>query len=370
MFPAKKGIFYKVSESICSKLRYNNKLSNISSFPGCRCIPKRLQHTNVNKLLFRRGGLNGKVNTNEISNANCFSILGTDNNDTHFSLEKNYYLSNHRFDMQSYGSRIVGSCNGILCLQDHLELENVVLWNPVTDELKPLPPSSIVFPTKAPYKLVGSSAFGFDARSEDYKVVRFVENGFFNDDYRTTHHFELYSLKTDSWRPIVNPVSLRYPTRYPLHIYSVSLNGSCYWEAGNCILSFDFADEVFSYLPLPRFHDIETHKDVVCCLVAIDGSTLGLISYTFKVRTKIFDLLVWKSKEWRWRRVDIFELEDIRTPLGLWGGDKCFLVDENHELLLFDLKTRELKSLGIKDHLPWAMSVVPFVESTVSIKRQ
>ncbi|KAL3618535.1 hypothetical protein CASFOL_037617 [Castilleja foliolosa] len=370
MFPANKGIFHKVAESICSKLRYNNKISNNSFFPGSRCIPKRLQHTNVNsdnKLLFRRGDLDGKANTNEVSNVNCFSILGTDNNGTRFSLEKNYFLSNHRFDMQSYGSRIVGSCNGIICLQDHIELGNVVLWNPVTDELKSLPPSSIDFSAKAPYKFVGSSGFGYDARSEDYKVVRFVENGFFSN-YRTTHHFELYSLKTDSWMPIVNPVSIRYPTRYPLHIYSISLNGSCYWEAGNCILSFDFADEVFSYLPLPPISDLETHEDFVRCLVGIDGSTLGLIVYPFNVQTTMFDLWVWESKELYWTNVDNFELENIRKPLGLWGGDKCFLVGDNDELLLFDLKIRELKPLGIKDHHPWAMNLVSFVESTVSIK--
>ncbi|KAL3645683.1 hypothetical protein CASFOL_010863 [Castilleja foliolosa] len=357
MGPANKGIFYKVSESI-SKLRYNNKISNNSSFPGSLYIPKRLNHMNLNsdnKFLLRRCRLDRNANTlNERSNANYFSILSSDDNGSCFSLEKNYCLTKHRFDMDLFYSRIVGSCNGIVCLNDDDLSGNVVLWNPVTDELKSLPPSSI----EARSMSIRASGFGFDARSEDYKVVRFVETCF--SGY-LTHHFELYSLKTDSWRPIVNPVSFRHPYGYQSFISSCSLNGSCYWEADNCVLCFDLVDEVFSDLPLPA-----TSQDVSRCLVGIDGSTLGFIVFPLTYK-KTFDLWVWKSKEQCWSQVDSFVLREVKALLGLWG-DKCFFVGYMNEVLLFDLTTRELKNLGIEDHFPWTMSLVPFVESTVSIQ--
>ncbi|KAL3645682.1 hypothetical protein CASFOL_010862 [Castilleja foliolosa] len=371
MGPANKGIFFNLAKSISSRLRYNNKISNNSSFPGSRFIPRRLQHVYANrdeKLLLRRRRLDGNTNTNEGKNVSYFSILGTDNNGSHFSLEKNYCLANHRFDMQSMRSRIVGSCNGIICLNDDYQLGNIVLWNPLTDELKYLPPTSIDLPAKAPYILFGHSVFGFDPRSDDYKVLRFVENGMLSN-YRTENHFEVYSLKNDSWKQIINPVKFRYPCRDPLEISSFTLNGSCYWETDNRILCFDFADEVFSYLPLPPIQEkSQIEEDIERCLVGIDGSTLGLIVRPHRSERN-FCLWVWESKEWCWSKVDSFKVRDgVRVLLGLFGGDKCFFGGWLNELMLFDLTTRELKTLDIEDHFPWATSLVPFVESTVSIK--
>ncbi|GFP81182.1 F-box/kelch-repeat protein at3g06240 [Phtheirospermum japonicum] len=307
------------------------------------------------KLLLRRRA-DGNA-TNEDRNVHYFSMLSTDNNGRHFSLEKNYYLQNHKLEKLSYRSEIVGSCNGILCLKDGSGHGNAVLWNPLTDELKSLPPSSIERPAEARVRTFSACGFGFDARSEDYKVARFVKNWFYynNGCYKTTtHHFELYSLKTDSWRPITAPQT------DPWSSSSTSVNGSCYWYDRDCVLSFDFADEMFSRLPLPvpnpggnTFH----------LFIDYDGS-LGSIVYPWVAGRKRFDLWVWKNGSWS--KVDSFALEDVRLPLGLWGRDQCFLEGTNYQLLLFDLTTRVLKPLDIEDYED-TMRLVPFVESTVSI---
>ncbi|KAL3650406.1 hypothetical protein CASFOL_006809 [Castilleja foliolosa] len=386
-----KGMFFNgahetISSSSSSKLiRYNNNNNKISnnSFIPCsrrRYTPKpphahhvqqdllHMDHgTRDNyKLLYRQHNYMNEGSDDVYS----FFMLSPDHkNGRCFSLEKNYYcLPNHRFEKRSYPSRILGSFNGILCLEDQFESGNVVLWNPVTDELKSLPPSCIE-PTPDVSNTFFSSGFGFDARSGDYKVLRSVQhryetcNGQFSE---STHHFELYSLKNDSWRPILNPVDVVFP---PLGLQT-NVNGFCYMAFRTKVLSFDFADEVFSALPLPPV-------TLVFFLCGIDGSTLHIIDYkALPMDIKRFDIWSWKSSEWRWSKVDSFVLEGVDRPLSLWGRDKCFLEGNNHQLLLFDLTTRELKPLGIKDYpvehpLSFMESkLVPFVESTVSIKQQ
>ncbi|KAL3649098.1 hypothetical protein CASFOL_005501 [Castilleja foliolosa] len=373
MGPANKGLFFKVAKSISSKLGYNNKISNNSFIPCSRYTPKpphahaQDQHTDGNsdnKLLFRQRYMN------EDRDLHYFSMLRPDKNGLCFSPEENYSLTNHRFEKRSYPSCILGSFKGILCLEDEFQTGNVVLWNPVTDELKSLPPSSIEPSADVTYTFF-SSAFGFDARSGDYKVIRCVQHRYETCDgdcCTVTHQFELYSLKNDSWRPILNPVDVEFPAL----CIPTNVNGSCYFNF-NCdtVLSFDFADEVFSDLPLPPIPH-------VCFLCGIDGSTLDCIDYPMeRDDRKRFDLWSWKNSECCWSKVDSFVVEGVNRPLLLWGRDKCFLEGNNLELLLFDLKTRELKSLGIKDSPPFKrpktlveIKLVSFVESTVSIKGQ
>lgn len=54
--------------------------------------------------------------------------------------------------------KIVGSCNGLLCLFDH----NIFVYNPATSELKALPPASNV----------DNVCFGLDSKRNEFKVMR------------------------------------------------------------------------------------------------------------------------------------------------------------------------------------------------------
>ncbi|KAL3628859.1 hypothetical protein CASFOL_027905 [Castilleja foliolosa] len=368
-----KGNLFKVSEpeSISFfKLRPSPPPSLYIPKKPCHPVRACLQQENVirhnNKLLLRRL-YRGEVNP---SGGYYFSMLSTDDNNNNgpcFPLEKNYDFETHKPVVQNLHSKkwpdIAGSCNGIVCLA--FFCGNNVLWNPVTDELKSLPPSSIECPSQVTQAYF-TSGFGFDARSGDYKVVRCVFHytdmpGEYTKD---SCQYELYSLKSDSWRPIPEPGKDTL-----LHASSTSLNnGSLYWPLASRrkrLLSFDFADEVFSFLPLP----INTEEFEVKLFDIDDGSNLGLIAQRADLLevSQRFDLWVCETKEWCWSKVDSFVVEEARFMLGLWGRDKCFFQGYNNQLLLFDRTTRELKSLGIKD-FPMAMKLVPFVETTVPIK--
>ncbi|KAL3641680.1 hypothetical protein CASFOL_012499 [Castilleja foliolosa] len=320
--------------------------NNSSSLPS---IPKM-------KLLLRR------CQTNECPSVDYFSKLCTENDDKdglRFSLKENYCFRKH----SKYPSSIVGSCKGILCLEDFYKTGNIVLWNPVTDELKSLPPSSIECPPDSDSTSFFTGGFVFDARSEDFKVLRHVLNGFAYDDgsYKSTLiQAELYSLKNDSWRRIVKPEEYQWP-RSSLPI---SLNGSCYWKAFDCVVSFNFAEEVFSSLPLPGTNKCNR------LLFDMDGK-LGSFVITRDleaVKQKRFDILLWESNKWRWSKVYSFVVKDGIRPLGFWGRDKCFLQGRNRQLLVFDLTTQKMMPLDMEE-FSGAQSLVSFEESTVSISK-
>ncbi|KAL3629184.1 hypothetical protein CASFOL_026406 [Castilleja foliolosa] len=333
---------------------------------GCDLVPvfgypsgnsSRLPSIPKTKLLLRR------CVTNECPSVDYFSMLCTDNDGLSFSLKKNYCFRKH----SKYPSSIVGSCNGILCLEDTYEMGNTFLWNPVTDELKSLPPSSIVCPPDSDSTSFFAGGFVFDASSEDYKVLRHVLNDFEYDDgsYKSTLiQAELYSLKNDSWRPIVKPKKYQWPW----DSLPISLNGSCYWEGFDCVISFNFADEVFSSFPLPGT------KKCRRLLFDMDGKLGSFVIWHKKsvyqeaVKEMSFDIWLWESN--KWCKVDSFVVEDGTRPLGFWGSYKCFLQRRNGQLLVFDLTTRKMMPLPLDmEDFSGAESLVSFEESTVSISK-
>ncbi|WMV49379.1 hypothetical protein MTR67_042764 [Solanum verrucosum] len=104
-------------------------------------------------------------------------------NREHYSLfqdSKNqpFYLNftselNFPFNIQLGYFRIIGSCNGILCLADDFfrELRNLILWNPSIKKFIALPMPSIK--PQSPHMFV--FGFGVDlSKTDDYKLVRLV----------------------------------------------------------------------------------------------------------------------------------------------------------------------------------------------------
>ncbi|XVF45719.1 hypothetical protein PTKIN_Ptkin02bG0228900 [Pterospermum kingtungense] len=73
--------------------------------------------------------------------------------------------------VSKFGAIVSSCCNGLLFLDD-LE-DNCLLWNPSTGEHKLLPSSSLEAKRHpdVPLPLFFCSGFGFDSRSQDYKVV-------------------------------------------------------------------------------------------------------------------------------------------------------------------------------------------------------
>ncbi|CAL5406742.1 unnamed protein product [Camellia sinensis] len=98
--------------------------------------------------------------------------------------------------------RIVGSCNGVVCLSnDHVcYVRTIILWNPSIRKSFNLPRPNVVFQTHGPF--MHSIGFGFDLTNHECKVVRvtYVED---DDGHHTVPpEVELYSLSRGCWQSI------------------------------------------------------------------------------------------------------------------------------------------------------------------------
>uniref|UniRef100_A0A2N9GG53 F-box domain-containing protein n=1 Tax=Fagus sylvatica TaxID=28930 RepID=A0A2N9GG53_FAGSY len=128
-----------------------------------------------------------------------------------------------RFDFPFHGKSInpifnvVGTCNGLVCLADDILIYayNFIIWNPCLRKFIKLPRPNVTFDIHGSYD--ATTGFGFDDKTNDYKVVRFV-----------TPHYkgEMDSLATGEWRMVsaLAPIGVTHGQEPPTF-----LNGLCIW---------------------------------------------------------------------------------------------------------------------------------------------
>ncbi|CAH9111324.1 unnamed protein product [Cuscuta europaea] len=142
---------------------------------------------------------------------------------------------------------IVGSCNGLLCIQTEPlgTLLSLYLYNPATRELSVVPRSRTIMDF-CRFRILG---FAFSPTINDYKIViTYMRQG------DVEYEFEVYSLTTDSWKKIENPGLGR-----SILSYGLTSNASMFWFATKnsltsptCVIaSFDIATDGFRLIPQP-----------------------------------------------------------------------------------------------------------------------
>jgi F-box interacting protein len=244
---------------------------------------------------------------------------------------------------------MLGPCNGILCLSGtqwkkrdgHSDYNPLVLWNPATRESKMLPP----FPRQRDLCFVSHIGFGFDPKTNEYKVVSIMNFGFWHCKV------QVYHLSTNSWRVLDSSPNPSYILRPPR--FSSYLNGVYYWWARDysymarrLLLSFDMSNEVFQEVLPPPFEG----RNCIDQDIAVINETVNLI-FTCGI----------ESKEW----VEIWVLNEsgvertwtkiftIRQIPGVWDllqirGDGLVVVTEVDQcLVLYDPRTQEARNLQI-----------------------
>ncbi|KAK8556447.1 hypothetical protein V6N13_064481 [Hibiscus sabdariffa] len=326
-----------------------------SSFQTPLFITKHLQNNlRNNNLNLLHKGFCGDTR----DGVHSFSQLSTEKGQS-FSVEHNFHLP---FSGKGwYDLDVDGPCNGILCLDDGRD--KAALWNPSTREFKILPQSSVQRPPLVDSTSFECFGFGYDSQTDDYKVVRFVVNYFEEDSdagsmFEQNDQVELYSHRSDSWKEISYPGVGPYDSP-PFNCY---INGVYYWQAtassGDLILSFDMVNEKFSTLPWPQTLDgFYSH------LLDFNG-LLGAMFYQGKGTEESFDLWV-MNVSWT-KQFSIESVPGVERLLGFWKNVEFFLESSDHELVLFDPSTRELKNLGIHAS-KWTMQITAYVESLVPI---
>uniref|UniRef100_A0A5B6YYZ6 F-box domain-containing protein n=1 Tax=Davidia involucrata TaxID=16924 RepID=A0A5B6YYZ6_DAVIN len=241
--------------------------------------------------------------------------------------------------------RIVGSCNGLICLSDDYDshTDTIVIWNPSIRKSVTLPKPGFTFVPQGACLL----GFGFDPLSNDYKVVRIVYQPE-NYNFRVPPNVELYTLSSGTWRSICAD-ALPYVV-YNFFPLSAFVNGAVHWVASSLcslIVAFDMGTEVFRELPLP---DGVANTDVLKLSITVLGTSLAVIQYE-KIWQSDY-CWVWVMKEYgvvkSWTKLLTIDMrEGIRQVVGFRKNNEVLLSARVRGLVSYDPKMEQIEYLGI-----------------------
>ncbi|KAK6134391.1 hypothetical protein DH2020_031880 [Rehmannia glutinosa] len=215
-----------------------------------------------------------------------------------------------------------------------------------------LPPPKSTFESTWPCMCV--LGFGFDAKNDDYKVVRVaycpVEYG-----YSVPPKVEVYALSERKWRGISGKIPRSWMVDY---FWSQAfVNGNVHWiayrsnamraEVENVIIVFDMSNELFDEMPLP---DTLTSELPYNLNTAVFGQSLGIYQYDVRVCSE--SCSVWVMNKYgdakSWVKKFNIDLEGgVGMVLGVRRNGDVLLSARNGELIAYNPDTEETMKLGI-----------------------
>ncbi|PQQ19942.1 F-box/kelch-repeat protein [Prunus yedoensis var. nudiflora] len=266
--------------------------------------------------------------------------------------------------------RVVGTCDGLICLADDMPCYcyNFFIWNPAIRKLVTLPRPGITFRTHGGYD--ASIGFGFDAITNDYKVVRVV----------TLQHegvgptlAEVYSLATGSWTSVGSVT----PSCQLIRASQAFVNGALHW-------------------PAHRWTDYGATYFILTFEVGRDGKSIALFSMDNRCEDSFLEIWVMKEygMEESWTKLvtlgpqgperllprascfrksgevllilsgarEAFSMGSILSNQYTFYGHRA---ESNHELVSLDLVSKTIKNLGISGEGYQYCNVDSYKESLV-----
>ncbi|XVF52482.1 hypothetical protein PTKIN_Ptkin05aG0021800 [Pterospermum kingtungense] len=291
--------------------------------------------------------------------------------------------------------RIVGTVHGLICLSDDLFVYTyrIVLWNPLVRKCIELPRPNITFDEVGPYMF--TLGFGFDAKKNDYKVVRLVYPQGDNGDDIFPPKVEVFSVAEKGWRMLSGErLECSFlETRWT----QCFLSGRVHWivyekkmgRVKNWVLLFDMEDEKFRKMKLPEsMVDVNPMK----LFISVSRGMLTVFEYylgeaenkccNIWVRTEYGDVKSW-SKLYNidvlggaGRVYGLTENGEVFLAMCEGGGGLQSYADFRNlfevrrgELVLYDPKSRETKVVqpyGVLD----AFFVGNYTESLVLLNKE
>ncbi|CAI9101511.1 OLC1v1038851C1 [Oldenlandia corymbosa var. corymbosa] len=272
--------------------------------------------------------------------------------------------------------RLVGSCNGLLCLV-YPNSSTILVWNPWIQKAWELPSPPVE------YSMFGGAdsllGFGYDSVNDDYKVfnkMRFYD--VFDEDQSTwSDEVYVYCFKYSSWRKMEH-----FQTNYtPSNSFFIPRDGSfvsgaLHWMGGKDqngvidIMAFDLSTEEFRKMACPRQPErsfIYPHK-----LVALNGFLCFVSFYYGEDGGKCVDL--WLMEEYgkveSWIKLTTIKLgyTDMMhmfcgfTPLAYSKNSRGLLSQiDGEKFLVYDFETQKMSDLRIDG------AQVSFLHSVVNV---
>ncbi|KAL1834197.1 hypothetical protein ACET3Z_003848 [Daucus carota] len=187
------------------------------------------------------------------------------------------------FTTRTKSLKLIDSLDGLMLLTDlhaFYASRHLYLWNPCVKTHRPLVSSCFKKLFEDPYISYFISGLGFNQASNDYRVVRVVYDVI---NKMNPAKAEVYSLSKQTWRKIKDPVVPRIGQGDGVYV-----DGRFYWlettppdtrEDGRIhkikdlwILSFDFENEVFGELKVPKIVSKCIGTTALSKLVQFEGS--------------------------------------------------------------------------------------------------
>ncbi|KAL4591305.1 hypothetical protein LXL04_004263 [Taraxacum kok-saghyz] len=226
---------------------------------------------------------------------------------------------------------VIGCVNGLICFTygSNHHSEYIRIWNPsLAEAICIWNPSLSALITLPPYYIPSHSIqqylrFGYDPKTDDYKVVKVTRHIEKQADGITTAikewlPVEVYSMRTGSWKYLITQkipsyVSDLYDSDklcvdgHEGHLHWVA-EINRHWDAAPAILAFDLGAETFREmeLPDPVADSIFDNEDETSMDLAILGGKLCVISKSLPD----FEIEVWVMNEYgveeSWVKLDEF----------------------------------------------------------------
>ncbi|XP_030926206.1 F-box/kelch-repeat protein At3g06240-like isoform X1 [Quercus lobata] len=265
---------------------------------------------------------------------------------------------------------VVGTFNGLICLSYGLpnRAEEIFLWNPCVRKFLQLPYPDATVDTHGTSHT--SFGFGFDPKTNDYKVVRILSiHGGYSDFVKSRLVVEVYSLFASEWRMLSLP-----PICAKIRIGRATFaNGALHWIAftnddKQFVLVFDLGDEVFREILLPEFPG-----QVIWTGLSVYGNSIAGFRITVGIDEKVqINICVMKeygvASSWTpFFTADFEFVGPTPRPIGFRrNGDAVFVLGKE-KLVCWNPESKEFKDLRmIGDHDPFIDS---YIESLVLLDK-
>jgi F-box interacting protein len=204
-----------------------------------------------------------------------------------------------------------------------------------------------------------SIGFGYDAVTNDYKVVRLVT---LSDQHQKFHEwptlFQVYSLATGSWSRLRSDLPPCQLFGCPAQAF---VNGALHWSAicrrndafNYFVLTFDVGSEVFREIMLPK--SLKCDPSLALRIsVSGDGKSIAIFTDWRKSHSDYF-LDIWVMKEYcvekSWTKLMILSAQipqrNLPKALCLRKIGEVLVLEDSHELVSLHLVSRKFKNLGV-----------------------
>ncbi|XP_057437436.1 F-box protein CPR1-like [Lotus japonicus] len=273
-----------------------------------------------------------------------------------------------------YWTEIMGPCNGIYFLEGNPN----VMMNPSLRQFKALPQSHLAIASQNTYSITEYGGFGFDPKTNDYKVVMIKDIWLQKTDERQIGYWtaELYSLNSNSWKKLDANSALPLPFEIwgSSRVYTY-VNNCCHWwgfidDYGvkeNVVLAFDMVTEVFRKIKVPRV--CASSEEAFKTLAPFnESSTIGVIVHPVIRDVKHYDVWVMKDHgdEGSWmKQYSVRHKEVIYKVVGFYGSHHFVWNDDNEGLIPSLQQIKDLRVYGRCEGL----RATRYMESLISLHR-